>query len=115
MDIYDANLPVLDGVTLQPGQQAWLLDLNRLDQDNAEPVASAGRFETWMQTDQGVEFVLSAPEDVRIVSRIRTPKRPTSIKSGDRELSGHQWHEESHTVCFESPAGVSRQQVKILW
>jgi hypothetical protein len=115
VDIFDANLPVLDGVTLQPGQQAWLLDLNRLDRDKPEPVASAGRFETWTQTDHGVEFVLSAPEGVRIVSRIRTPKRPTTIKSGDRELSDYQWHQESHTVCFESPMGAARQQVEILW
>ncbi len=115
LDIFDANLPVLDDVTLQPGQQAWLLDLNRLDRDKAQPVASAGRFESWTQTDHGVEFVLSAPEGVRIVSRVRTPKRPTVIGSADRELSGYQWHEESHTVCFESPTGVSRHQVKILW
>ena len=62
LDIYDANLPVLNRVTLQPGQQTWLLDLNRLDPDKAEPVASAGRFETWAQLDRGIEFVLSGPE-----------------------------------------------------
>ena len=115
VDIYDANLPVLDGVTLQPGQQTWLLDLNRLDPDKAEPVASAGRFETWTQTDHGVEFTLSAPTGVRIVSRIRLPKRPTSITIEDRELTDYQWHEESRTVFFESPTGVSRQHVKIAW
>ena len=115
VDIYDANLPVLAGVTLQPGQQAWLLDLNRLDPDRAEPVASAGRFESWTRMDHGVDFLLSAPEGIRIVSRIRVPKRPTKIVMGDRELSEYQWHQESHTVCFESPTGVSRQRVKILW
>jgi hypothetical protein len=115
VDIYDANLPVLNRVMLQPGQQAWLLDLNRLDLDKAEPVASAGRFEAWTQTDHGVEFVLCAPEGVRIVSRIRLPKHPTSIMSGDRELSKYQWHQESHTVCFESPTGVSRQRITIHW
>ncbi len=115
VDIYDANLPVLDAVTLQPGQQAWLLDLNRLEPDKAQPVASAGRFESWTPTDHSVEFVLTAPGGVRIVSRLRLPERPTSIQSGERELSGYQWHQESHTVCFESIPGVSRQQVKIVW
>ena len=115
VDIFDANLPVLDHVTLQPGQQAWLLDLNRLDPDRAEPVASAGRFESWTQMDRGVDFVLSGPDGVRIVSRLRVPKRPTKIMIGDRELSDYQWHQESHTVCFESPAGVSRQRVKVRW
>jgi hypothetical protein len=115
VDIFDANLPVLDRVTLQPGQQAWLLDLNRLDQDKAQPVASAERFETWTQLDHGVEFVLSGPTGVRVISRIRLPKRPTSIMSGDRELSEYQWHEESHTVCFQFPTAVSRQRIKVLW
>jgi hypothetical protein len=106
---------VLDGVTLQPGQQAWLLDVNRLDPDKAEPVASAGRFETWTQTDHGVEFTLSAPEGVRIVSRVRLPKRPTSITSRDRELSDHQWDQASHTLCFAYPAGDSPQNITISW
>jgi hypothetical protein len=115
VDIYDANLPVLEGVTLEPGQQAWLLDLDRLDPDRPEPIASAGRFETWTQTDHGVEFVLSAPEGVRIVSRIRLPKRPTSIMMEGRELTEYQWQEKSRTVFFESRAGIPRQTVKILW
>jgi hypothetical protein len=115
VDIFDANLPVQKNVTLPPGQQAWLLDLNRLDQNKAQPIASAGRFETWTQLDHGVEFVLSGPTGVRIISRIRLPKRPVTIQSGDRQLSGYQWHQESHTICFESPTDASKQRIKILW
>ncbi|MBP7054017.1 MAG: hypothetical protein KBE65_23650 [Phycisphaerae bacterium] len=115
VDVYDANLPVLNAVTLQPGQQAWLLDLNRLTSDEAEPIASAGRFETWAQKDNRVEFTLSAPTGVRVVSRIRIPKRPTSIAIAGQELTEHEWHEPSRTVFFESPAGVSRAVVRILW
>jgi len=115
VDIYDANLPVLDGATLQPGQQTWLLDLNRLVSDKAEPITSAGRFETWTQKDNAVEFTLSAPTGIRIVSRIRVPRRPTRIAIGDQELTDYQWHEPSRTVFFESPTGVSRQDIRILW
>jgi len=115
VDLYDANLPVLKSVALPPGQQTWLLDLTRLDRDKAQPVASAGRFETWTPLDHGVEFVLRGPDGIRIVSRIRTPKRPTSITSADRELSGYRWDEEGRTVCFESPADLSGQRIKILW
>ncbi|MBP8911129.1 MAG: hypothetical protein KBI32_06475 [Phycisphaerae bacterium] len=115
VDIYDPNLPVVSDVTLQPGQQTWLLDLDRLDANKAEPIASAARFETWKQTDNGVEFTLSAPTGIRIVSRIRVPKRPTSITIADQELTNYPWHEQSRTVFFESPKGVSRQHVKILW
>jgi hypothetical protein len=115
VDIYDPNLPVVNNVTLHPGQQTWLLDLSRLDANKAEPIASAGRFETWKQTDSGVEFTLSAPTGIRIVSRIRLPKQPTSIAIGDQELTNYQWHGASRTVFFESPAGTSGQPCRIRW
>ncbi len=43
------------------------------------------------------------------------PKRPTSIAIAGQELTEHEWHEPSRTVFFESPAGVSRAVVRILW
>ncbi len=115
VDVYNPDLPVLESLTLQPGQQTWLLDLNRMDPDKVEPIASSGRFETWTQTDQSVEFMLSSPDNVRVISRIRIPKRPSSITIEDKELTEYQWHQESRTVCFESPKGLSRQQIKIVW
>jgi hypothetical protein len=96
-------------------QQTWLLDLSRLDANKAEPIASAGRFETWKQTDNGIEFTLSAAIGIRIVSRIRVPKCPTSITIEDRERTDYQWHQESRTVFFESPTSISRQSIKIPW
>ncbi len=115
VDIYDAKLSVHDKVTLQPGQRAWLMDLNQLEPGKAQPIASAGRFETWKESKNGVEFELTAPDGIKIVSRIRLPKRPRRILIEGHELTGYTWHKKSQTLFFESPKGDSRQAVKILW
>ncbi|MCP4454371.1 MAG: hypothetical protein GY809_23185, partial [Planctomycetes bacterium] len=115
VDIYDAKLTVHNRVTLKPGQRAWLIDLNRLEQGKAQPVASAGRFETWIPLERGVAFELSAPTGITIVSRVRLPKRPRSLHVGDQAVTDYTWHEESQTVFFRSPRDVHRQAVRILW
>jgi len=115
VDIYDAKLSVLKKVTLQPGQRAWLLDLNRLEKGRAQPIASAARFETWKDLENGVEFEQTAPEGIRIVSRVCLPKRPTRILIGDQALTEYTWDKGSRTLFYESPASISRQVVKIFW
>ena len=114
VDIYDANLTVHDTVTLKPGQRAWLMDLSRLDPGETQPIASAGRIETWTPLEHGVEFELSAPRGITIVSRLRLPKRPTSLHVG-AQTADFSWHEQSRTLFFKSPKDVHKQVVRILW
>jgi hypothetical protein len=115
VDICDANLAVRDKVTLNPGQRAWLMDLNLLEKGKAQPIASAGRFETWKEMKNGVEFEMTGPEAVRIVSRLRLPKRPQGMVMGDRRFTDYTWHEPSRTLFFESPKDSPNQTVRILW
>ncbi len=115
VDIYDAKLSVHDKVTLKPGQRAWLMDLSRLEQGKAQPIASAGRFEAWKDFENGVEFELTGPEGIKIVSRLRVPKRPKSIQINGNNMTEYTWDSTSQTLFFESPAGFSRQMVKVLW
>ena len=116
VNIYDAKLTVQDKVTLKPGQRTWLIDLNRLEKGKAQPIASAGRFETWTQLAQGVEFELSAPEGITIVSRLRLPKRPRSLHVGDQNVTDFTWHQQSQTVFFKSPgAAAPKETIRILW
>ena len=51
----------------------------------------------------------------RTLRRVAEACKEYAFQKHHRELSEYQWHEESHTVRFESLTGVSRQQVKILW
>jgi hypothetical protein len=89
--------------------------LNRLEPGKAQPIASAGRFEIWRESEDGVEFELTGPDGIKIVSRVRLPKQPRRILIEGRELTEYTWHKKSQTLFFESPAGPLGQVVKILW
>ena len=43
LDLLDPELTVHEEVTVQPGQQAWLLDLQRVSDQNPLLLAAAGR------------------------------------------------------------------------
>jgi hypothetical protein len=115
VDIYDAGLSVHDRVTLKPGQRAWLMDLNRLEPGKAQPIASAGRFETWKDMGNGIEFELTGPEGIKIVSRLRLPKQPRRVMIGEAQLTEYTWDNTSLTLFFESPVGTLGRKVRIFW
>ena len=47
LDLLDAALPVRSDVVVAPGQQAWLLDLDRVTAPAPALLAAAGRIEQW--------------------------------------------------------------------
>ena len=91
------------------------MDLNKLPEGGAEPIASAARIETWNQIENGVEFELTAPKDVTIVSRIHLPKEPRKMTIDDRECTDFNWDQKGKTVFFKSPPIEQKQTVRILW
>ncbi len=115
VDIFNAKLPVLKKVTVKPGQRVWLMDLNKLETGKAQPIASAARFETWKDTENGVTFELTAPKGVNIVSRIRLPKEPTHMTIDGQEFADYTWDKQSSTLFFKSPTIEDLQSVQIRW
>jgi hypothetical protein len=115
VDVFDNALSVHESVTVKPGQRAWLMDLNKLEKDKAEPIASAGRIETWKTVDNGVEFELTAPKAVTIVTRLRLPKKPAMMTIDGEDFAGYTWDDKSRTVFFTSPEIKGRQIVRIGW
>jgi hypothetical protein len=115
MDVFDDKLSILEQVTVNPGQSAWLMDLTKLQDGKAQPLASAARFETWKETDSGVEFELTAPEGVTIVSRVRLPKQPLSMTIDAAAFTDFTWDEKSKTVFFKSPEIKDLQRVSMKW
>ena len=115
VDIFDAKLPVLEHVTIKPGQRSWLMDINKLSDGIAEPIASAGRVETWKEIENGVEFELTGTKGVNIVSRIRLPKQLTKMNIDGKNFNDFSWNEKSKTVFFKSPEINDKQIVRINW
>ncbi|AQQ10298.1 hypothetical protein L21SP3_02127 [Sedimentisphaera cyanobacteriorum] len=115
VDLLDSNLPVKKKVSVSPGQRIWLMDLKKLEKNKAQPIASAARIESWEKLDDGIELKLSAPRDVKIVSRIRLPKKPLRMLIDNKNFADFSWHKHSKTVFFKSPAFEKIQSVKIFW
>ena len=115
VDIFDEKLSVLENVNIKPGQRAWLIDLNKLTDGIAEPIASAGRIESWTKLDNGIEFEMTATKDVNIVSRLRLPKQPKSITIDGNNFTDYTWDKKSKAIFYKSPEIVNQQNVKILW
>lgn len=115
VDIFNAQLPIYETVSLKPGQCAWLLDLNKISSGKAEPVASAARIETWKDRDNGVELTLTSPKAVNIVSRLRLPAQPTKMTIDGKEFDNYTWDQTSKTLFFKSPAIEDVQNISITW
>lgn len=117
VDIFNVQLPVIEKMTVCPGQRVWLMDINKLQTDKAEPVASSARIEVWNEMDNGVEFEFASAKGVKIVSRNRLPKQPVIMRIDGNPFTDYIWHEKSKTVFFELPAKEEAHiaKIKIGW
>ncbi len=109
IDLFDPELPVLEYKRINPGQQAYLINLDRVRNDGTPQVlASAGREydETW--DGDTYSFISKAPKNTTNVMRILLPYRPSEVFIDGQEQP-LDWNEKSHTlrVKFEnSPEGI---------
>lgn len=113
IDLYDPELPVLSSRTVRPGEQALLLDVDRVKAKNKPQVlAGASRIYDELRKGRTYSFVAKGPVETGSVLRVLLPARPVSVAVDGKavELSPEDWDETSRTcrVRFEnSPEGVA--------
>lgn len=111
IDLYDPCLPVVSGRLVQPGTQALLIDLSRIDKDCPSVLASASR--TYDESFDGRKYSYTAksPINTHNVSRVYLPSKPNSlIINGEEVLDESRWDVSSSTYLVEfenNPDGVS--------
>lgn len=114
IDLFDPSLPVLSEKEVQPGEQAFLLDLDKVQEKMYPQVlASASRQYDENFTDHSFSFLSKSPANTSNVMRILLPKMPVKVQASVANSST--WDEESQTLLlkFENdPEGV---QVRIEW
>ena len=98
LDLLDPHLAVRDGVTVDPGQQAWLLDLKRVSADGPVLLAAAGRVENWNVDGQSVNYQIASPEGIQVSTRIRLPAAPQAVTVDGQPCEHVKWDETSRTV-----------------
>ena len=115
IDLFDKDLPVLTSKQIQPGEQGYLYDLNKVSNKiKAKVLCGASRIYDEKVSKQSYSFVAKSPINTTNVSRVLLPRKPEKIRVNGKEEQP-EWDESSKTLLlsFENdPAGVN---VSIEW
>ncbi len=106
IDLFDPQLPVVKFVTVNPGTQTLLVDMDKIqDKGKAQVVAASFRESDEQRKGNSYSFVAKSPIDTDGIGRIHLPKRPKSVMiDGKETLDDSKWDATSSTylVSFEN-------------
>ena len=115
IDLFDPKLPILIEKKINPGEQSFLLDINRVE-DPSRPQVLCGAARVYDEKIAGCtySFVAKSPANTTNVMRVLLPSKPKSIVVKDTQgkvmkEATSQWDGKSRTVLliFENnPEGV---------
>ncbi|MCM3631165.1 hypothetical protein M3194_28020 [Paenibacillus glycanilyticus] len=119
VDLLDANLPVLDQVSVAGGEQVLLYDLSRAG-EGVQLIAAASRIDQVEEGAGGFVFTASGPEGIQGAARFLCPHKPKTVSIGQEGDSiriplEFDWDVESSTVLLRyanHPSGVT---VRVIW
>ncbi len=121
IDLFDPKLPVVEQKTVYPGEQAFLLNVDRVPhQDKPQVLASAARITQEKVEADSYSLVAKSPSNTTCVMRLLLASNPGKIMLTDNkgkplEEALWDWDEKSQTglLTFEnSPEGI---HVKLAW
>lgn len=116
IDLFDPALPVYTSRQIMPGEQALMLNVERVKGKQAQVLASASRAEQEKHTKNSYSYVAKSPIETTNISRVMLPKKPTSVKvDGKESFDAAAWNEltKTYLVGFENnPDGVA---VSFVW
>jgi len=114
IDLFDPKLPVYDSIQINPGEQALLLNVERIkNKKKAQVLASASKEYNEQRGENYYKYVAKSPAETTNISRVLLPVCPRSVKINGKETFRPQnWNAQSRTYLIEfenSPQGVSIQ------
>jgi len=115
VDLLDARLPVSSEKVLKPGQQAWLLDLDRVTAKAPVPLAAAGRIERWEGAADHVRYAITSPQGVRVAARVLLPASPKTVTIDGKPCTDSAWDSASRTLRIGHPGDSKPIEVVITW
>ncbi|TWV14701.1 hypothetical protein FQ707_03060 [Bacteroidaceae bacterium HV4-6-C5C] len=112
IDLFDPKLPVYDSKKVDPGEQALLLNVERVkNKSQAQVLASASKEYNEQRAKNSYSYVAKSPAETTNISRVLLPECPKSVKiNGQETFSVENWNVRSHTYLIEfenSPEGIS--------
>lgn len=117
IDLFDPKLPVYQSKTVNPGEQAFLLNIDRVtNKQRPQVLAAACRVYEEKVGKGSYSFVAKSPINTTNASRVLLPQKPVSVSvNGKEEFLANAWDQQTKTYLLEfenNPEGVS---VNIKW
>lgn len=107
VNLFKPGLPVESKITLHPGENALLYELDKIPPDEKIwLIAAASRIEDFSSDKKGFSFIARGPEGVEAVARLYTKKNVIGVQGyiGEKEIQvGFVMDNESRTVLITYP------------
>ena len=121
IDLFDPELPVLQKKIINPGEQAYLYDLNRIENKNKPQVlCGASRVYEEKTTRKSYSFLTKSPSNTMNAMRILLPSKPKEIILKDdkeqvvKEFT-ESWDEASKTFLLKFENKSDGIQINLKW
>ncbi|MBD1263195.1 hypothetical protein HZY62_21595 [Maribacter polysiphoniae] len=121
IDLFDSGLPILTKKIIPPGSQAFLYDINAVeDKTKPQVLATASRIYNETRTDSSYAFIAKSPKNTTNVMRILLPQKAKEIKISDangRIIPNFKktWDLSSKTLRLEFENNNEGIQIELNW
>lgn len=121
IDLFDPELPVLQEKIIHPGEQAYLFDLNRVEnKKHPQVLAAASRVYEEKTTKNSYSFLTKSPSNTMNAMRILLPSKPSEIilTNDARQTSTAfttSWDEASKTCLLKFENDSKGISVQLKW
>jgi hypothetical protein len=116
IDLFDAGLPVLDRVTVRPGERRLLLDLGRF-RGSARVLASASRITGEKSEPDTLSFMSGGPINTTCATRVRLPRAPKAVTvtaaDGTAAEFTQAWDATTRTLLLTYPNSPDEVTVRV--
>lgn len=116
VDLFDANLPIVDSVSFGPGSRRLLIDLDRIPKKDPRVIASSCKTLDAKTTSEGAfTFYAEGPSEVEAVLRISLKMKPTEVRIDGKAIaaSAHDWDAATDTLRLRFMNSASGRRVEI--
>ena len=103
VNLFDADLPVVTDVRLEPGRRALLVDMDAFPKSRPRIVAAACRVRGETVTRDALRFTASGIADTNAVVRILLPAPPTAVLVNNQPLPADRYDYENNTLRLRFP------------
>ncbi|WP_316795252.1 hypothetical protein [Pedobacter agri] len=120
IDLFNPSLPIVNTKTVQPNTQAYLFDVNKVENKSKPQVlAAAARVTNEVSSKKSYQFIAKSPAKTNNMMRILLANKPQRItaNSNGKEISltKNEWDENSKTLLLGFENFSEGVNVNISW